>query len=178
MSEEQLELETEHESNGTTGAKIISVIALVFSIAALILSSIPYLNNVGVNLPVPSVGAKKEVKISTQYDRGKSLDKARATKKPIVVFFYTDWCGFCQRFAPTYDKITKDREIKKNFAVAYVNCEKPENEKDVAEYGIQGFPTVFVIKEDGERVQLENGTFFNDDSVKVVKDKMLEIIGK
>ena len=45
-------------------------------------------------------------------------------------------------------------------------------------FNVQGFPTVYVIKKDGTKTQLENGTFFNDDSVKVVKEKMLEIIGK
>jgi len=67
--------------------------------------------------------------ISKQYDKGKSLQKAQATDKPVLVFFYTDWCGFCQRFVPTFYKISKMPKIKKNLAIAYVNCEKQENHK-------------------------------------------------
>ena len=173
MSEEQNELEPKKECKGLA-TLIISTVALVFSVAALIVASIPYFGNA----ELPTIGAKKEVKISTQYDRGRSFEKAQATKKPIVVFFYTDWCGFCQRFAPTFDKVTKDRAIKKNYAVAYVNCEKEENHKLMEEYGVQGFPTVYVITEDGNKTQLENNTFFNSDSVNVIKEKMLEIIGE
>jgi thiol:disulfide interchange protein len=42
----------------------------------------------------------KQVVISKQYDKGRTLQKAQATNKPIIVFFYTDWCGFCQKFIP------------------------------------------------------------------------------
>ena len=95
----------------------------------------------------------------------------------MLVFFYVDWCGFCQKFAPTFHKITKDSEIKSNFAIAYVNCDAPENAKFVQEYGIQAFPTVFVVDKNGQRTQLQNETFFNNDSKEVVKNKALELIG-
>ena len=178
MSEEQNEVK-EKET-----CKISLLISLV--IATLVVSSLSFLLLLTNTLKASGFAAPKlpgrddgkKVVISAQYDRGRSLAKARATKKPIVVFFYTDWCGFCQRFAPTFDKITKDRAIKANFAVAFVNCEKEENHKDMEEFGVQGFPTVYVIEEDGTKTQLENNTFFNEDSVQVVKEKMLEIIGR
>ena len=183
MSEEQNnEMQVEQTEKKCKGKLLIALVTvtMIFSIATFVLLLVSTLS--GGQLQLPQIAAPKadggKVVISKQYDRGRSLAKARATKKPIVVFFYTDWCGFCQRFAPTFDKITKDKEVKKNFAVAFVNCEKEENQKDMQEFGVQGFPTVYVIKEDGTKTQLENGTFFNDDSVKVVKEKMLEIIGK
>lgn len=146
---------------------ILVVLSLLFSITSLTLSII---NSKG--------GMEKQVVVSKQYDKGQSLDKALETKKPIIAFFYADWCGFCQRFAPTFHKIARDSKIKSKFAIAYINCDAPENSKHVQEYGIQAFPTVFVIKTDGSRVQLDNNTFFNDDSKIVVRDKALEIIGE
>ena len=97
------------------------------------------------------------------------------TKKPTIVFFYTDWCGFCQRFAPTYHKIAKSKEIKKNFAVAYVNCEDTKNSTLMAEYGIQGFPTVYVLDGKGNKEQIGNQMLFNDDTVETVIKKAMEI---
>ena len=179
MSEEQnLEVEKKCKSSILVPVAIITMVCSILTLGLMIYS---LFGNGGFTAPQAGAAKAKEGKkvvISTQYDRGRSLAKARATKKPIVVFFYTDWCGFCQRFAPTFDKITKEKAIKDNFAIAFVNCEKEENRKDMEEFEVQGFPTVYVIKEDGSKVQLENGTFFNDDSVKVVKEKMLEIIGK
>ena len=114
--------------------------------------------------------------ISKKYDKGQSLQKAYKKQKPVIVFFYADWCGFCQRFAPTFYKITKDKKIKKNFAIAYVNCDKPENREYMEQFNVQGFPTVFVIRNDRSKVHLENNTFFNEDSVDVVKKDMLKAI--
>ena len=149
------------------------ILSLVLSVTSLTLSILGLRGDISFN----GQGNKKVV-ISKQYDKGKSMEKAKATGKPVIVFFYTDWCHFCQSFAPTFNKISKDSKIKKNFAIAYVNCEKPENSALMKEYNVQGFPTVFVVKEDGSKVQLDNGTFFNPDSKTVVRDRALEIIGQ
>ena len=46
----------------------------------------------------------------------------------------------------------------------------------MVEYGVQGFPSVFVIDKQGKKTQLDNNTFFNDDSKEVVAKKALELI--
>lgn len=148
---------------------VMVIISLLLSISALTLSVLSFKGGAGASQAGPVV-------ISKQYDKGRSLDKAIATKKPMVVFFYTDWCGFCQRFIKTFDKVTKDRKIKSNFAIAYVNCEDQNNHKYMEEYKVQGFPTVFVVAKDGKKVHLDNNTFFNDDSVEVIKNNILDTI--
>ena len=190
MSEELNEVKDEKKCKCSLLVSLVAV-TMVFTIAIFVLLLVNTLRG-GAGMPVGGPGGPggpegpgpeanaggKAVVISTQYDKGQTLAKARAAKKPIVAFFYTDWCGFCQRFAPTFAKITKDRAIKDKFAVAYINCEKEENQSDMQAYEVQGFPTVYVIKEDGTKVQLENSTFFDDDSVKNVKERMLEIIAE
>ncbi len=172
MSEEQNKCDI--IENKVRKATAFAIAAFIISIAALILSSLTY-SGFGI---ANHEGGGKKVVISKQYDKGRSLEKAKETKKPIIVFFYTDWCGFCQRFAPVFDKITKKSAIKKNFAIAFVNCEKEENQPIAKEFEIQGFPTVYVIDEKGVKTQLDNNTFFNDDSVDVVSKKALELIGE
>ena len=132
---------------------IVAVVALLMSIASLTMSIMNFNN----------APKHKAVVISKQYDKGQSFEKAVAKEKPMLVFFYTDWCGYCQKFAPTFAKIAKSKEIKKNLAVAYVNCEQSSNQKTIQEYEIQGFPTVFVVK-DGKKIQLDNHKFFADDA--------------
>ena len=151
---------------------ILTIISLFLSVTAMI-TSLCALNSGAGN----GIGNKKVV-ISRQYDKGRSLQKAMDTNKPMIVFFYTDWCGFCQRFVPTFDKVTKKSEIKKNFAIAYVNCEKETNQRFMNDYGVDGFPTVFVVDDKGQRLQLNNGILFNDDSVEVITDQALEFIGQ
>ncbi len=176
MSEEQPTKNTQAENKCKfTFLVIFVVISLVLSISSLVMSSIAFFG-------LPDAGSTNSQKdknaISVRYDRGKSFEKASKTNKPMIVFFYTDWCGFCQRFAPTFDQVTKDSNIKKEFAIAYVNCEKPENQKLMEEYAVQGFPTVFVINTNGVKKQLENNTFFNDDSKEIIVKDALSVIGK
>ena len=124
MSEETIQnIEEKHDCK-CGGLKGLVIVSLVFSILAFLTSIYSVVHSAVAH----SHGGKKVV-ISKQYDKGQSIEKAIETKKPMVVFFYTDWCGYCQRFAPTFHKIVKSKGVKKNVAVAYVNCEKPENSK-------------------------------------------------
>ncbi len=101
------------------------------------------------------------VVISKQYDKGQSMEKALKKEKPVIVWFYTDWCGYCQRFAPTFGKVTKDKKIKNNFAVAYVNAEYAENQDLVQEYQIQGFPTIYLLNpKTKNKVLVDNSKLF------------------
>ena len=168
MSEEKIEL-NEHKCS-CKKTTVLIVIALLFSLISLGMSTYTMVGSMQ--------NAEKKVVISTQYDKGKSLEKAQNTKKPVIVFFYTDWCGFCQRFVPTYHKFSKDKEVKKNFAIAYVNCENQENSKIMQEYQINAFPTVFVIDKEGKRTQIENQKLFAPDAVNVMKEEALKAIGE
>ena len=166
MSEEQNQVQAEHKCS----CKMTTLLVLI----SLILSVTSFATSIYTLSKTP---ADKKVVISTQYDKGKSMEKALKTEKPVIVFFYTDWCGFCQRFVPTYHKISKNKDIKKNFAIAYVNCEDMKNRDLMQEYNIHAFPTVYVIDKEGNRTQLENQLFFNNDSAEVLSKKALELIG-
>ena len=172
MSDEQINnVQEEKKCNKKLGIALI-VLSLLISFIALGLS---IYNTITLNSSVAQINGGR-VLISKKYDKGQSLAKAYKKQKPIVVFFYADWCGYCQRFAPTFYKVTKDKEIKKKFAVAYVNCDKPENREYMEQFNVQGFPTVYVINNDRSKVQLENSTFFNEDSADTIKTNMLNII--
>ena len=171
MSDEQNTIQEETKCNNKLGIALI-ILSLLMSLSALGLS---VYNTVTINNGNVQANDGK-VLISKKYDKGQSLAKAYKKQKPVVVFFYADWCGFCQRFAPTFYKVTKDKEIKKKFAIAYVNCDKPENRDYMEQFNVQGFPTVYVINNDRSKVQLENNTFFNENSVDIIKANMLGII--
>ncbi len=171
MSQENQTEEKVEKNCKFTLLMVMVIVSLLLSVSALTLSILSFKGTNG-----PSAASNNPIVISKQYDKGRSLDKAIATKKPMIVFFYTDWCGFCQRFIKTFDKVTKDKKIKSNFAIAYVNCENQDNHKYMEEYKVQGFPTVFVVTKEGKKVQLENSTFFNDDSVEVIKNNALDVI--
>ena len=117
----------------------------------------------------------KPIVISKDYDKGQSLAKALETNKPVIVWFYTDWCRYCQKFAPTFKKIAKDKEIKKQFAIAYVNAEELENKIYVQEYDIKGYPTIYLVKGD-EKFMISPVDLFVPDAVKSLKKKFQQFL--
>ena len=169
MSEEQNQNLNEQNSDRNVIATL-AIISLIFSIAALTISTYQLVGSSS------SAAGGRQIVISKKYDKGQTLAKAEAKNKPMLVLFYTDWCGYSQKFAPTFDKIAKDRNIKKKFAVAYVNCDNEENRAIMEEYKVDAFPTLFVVNEFGEKKQIPNDLFFNDDSKEVLIKRINEIV--
>lgn len=89
--------------------------------------------------PDLSEGPKKP----SEYQIGEEYNKAMKSKKPVLVLFYADWCGYCVRFMPIYQAISE--KYKDSLDFSKVNVEDKKYEKVVRTSGLTGFPTVFII---------------------------------
>lgn len=77
----------------------------------------------------------------------------QSEKKCVVYAFVADWCPHCKRAAPAIDNLKNN--APNNVNVEVVN-EKDDNARDLMkQYGVRGFPTVLLVKEDGTVVELE-----------------------
>ena len=65
--------------------------------------------------------------------------------QPMVVYFYTDWCGYCRQFER---ELLGTAEVKEYFAdvlTVRINPESGSDERQIADYyGVQGYPGFFV----------------------------------
>lgn len=75
---------------------------------------------------------------------GAQLKKLVRENPVVIVEFFAEWCGHCKAFAPEYEKAAK--ALKGIVPVVAI-----EDQKDMAEYGIQGFPTVKVFTEQSQK---------------------------
>ncbi|KAI0509086.1 thioredoxin-domain-containing protein [Xylaria bambusicola] len=82
--------------------------------------------------PVLQVNAKS-------YDR--LIAKSNHTS---VVEFYAPWCGHCQNLKPAYEKAAKNLDGLAK--VAAVNCDEDENKQFCGMMGVQGFPTLKIVR--------------------------------
>ena len=71
---------------------------------------------------------------------------------PVLVDFWSEWCGPCKALAPKLDEIAKEYGEK----VRVVKLNVDENQKTSAEFGIRGIPTLIVFK-DGQNVEQISG---------------------
>ncbi|XP_073003745.1 protein disulfide-isomerase-like isoform X1 [Typha latifolia] len=91
----------------------------------------------------------------------------------IVVEFYAPWCGHCKRLAPEYEKAAsvlskQDPPI----VLAKVDANEEKNKELANKYEVQGFPTIKIIRNQGNDVQEYNGPREADGIVNYLKKQV------
>ena len=78
-------------------------------------------------------------------------------KKILLGLIYADWCGHCKKMKPDWDKVSKEFPGR---------CEEVESSNITDDhknkYPINGYPSIFIIKEDGSIEEWNKGRSYND----------------
>ncbi|KXT14978.1 hypothetical protein AC579_7766 [Pseudocercospora musae] len=61
-----------------------------------------------------------------------------------IVEFYAPWCGHCKNLAPHFEKAAKN--LQGLAKVAAVDCDEESNKPLCGSMGVQGFPTLKIVK--------------------------------
>jgi thioredoxin-related protein len=124
-----------------------------------------------------------------RYDEG--LVKARETGKHIVIYFTTNWCGYCKKMQrETFSKPDVIKFLNDSLVCIKVDGDS-KRELDVdgykiternlsrAEYGVTGYPAFWFLKPDGERIGPAKGYKPTEaflDMTHYVKDGLYETV--
>jgi thiol-disulfide isomerase/thioredoxin len=98
--------------------------------------------------------------VPSDYKVGVPFETAMKGNKPVVALFYVDWCGYCMRFMPQFKTIESLYKSKYNFLM--VNVEDESKIQFVKEFGIGGFPTVYIIDPKYDNRFLLSNTIYMD----------------
>ena len=82
------------------------------------------------------------------------------------IMYYADWCGYCQKAKPEFQKLMDDADVK-NMGVVARMVDAEQNEAAAKADGVQGFPT-FILKKNGSNVPYD-GDYTYSSFVKFLK---------
>lgn len=116
---------------------------------------------------IPSQNSQQPVQL--QPISGEQNNK-EDNSKPILRLFYTDWCGFSQRFFPEWEKI-KNGDLKDLINFEQVDCDKSQNICN--ENNIRGYPSLIFEKQDKTKINFPNSIERTESTVvNFVKENM------
>jgi thiol:disulfide interchange protein DsbD len=96
---------------------------------------------------VPAVTAKT-TGIEWQDSFANGLAIAKKEKKPVMVDFYAEWCGWCKKLDKTTYLDQKVIGLSKKFICVKVDTDK--DQESPAKYGVRGLPTIVFFNSKGE----------------------------
>jgi thiol-disulfide isomerase/thioredoxin len=124
------------------------------------------ISNSCLNSSAPKSSANANNSLSSEIDRFLNVNK------PVFLFFYADWCHFCQEQEPIIDEL--EQEYADNITFLRVNAK--ENLQPLNEFGVTGFPAMFLIVDKNKEgyVYHEFSGFTDKETLEVCFDFVVE----
>ncbi len=97
----------------------------------------------------------------SDYKIGIQYAEALNSEKPMLAVFYVDWCGYCLKFMPKFNILSKLYGNKYNFVMVNVEGSK-ENRKLAETVGVGGFPTVYILDPKYDNKVLLSNVIYQD----------------
>ena len=111
----------------------------------------------------------KRNKRRTMKKKKKTIQRKRIQKnKHTLHYFSADWCGYCKEFNKTWDQL-KDVKKMVDLKKTVIN---DNNEHLLSHYNIVSFPTLLLIKENGERIYYSSDSRTKEEIQKFIQDNL------
>jgi thioredoxin-related protein len=86
-----------------------------------------------------------------------ALQKVEKDQKPLVLYFFTDWCGYCRQFEKA---LLGTRQVKSFLNTGYavmINPDEGARENGIAQYyRVMGYPAFFVYgQKSGKMIRVD-----------------------
>lgn len=81
----------------------------------------------------------------------KAEEQGRRQNMPALVYFYTDWCGYCRRLDNNVLATEQAQKLLKKVPKVRINPELGSAESGAAQqFGVRGYPSLFLVEGEGE----------------------------
>jgi len=96
-----------------------------------------------------------------------NFEEVLASGKPVVIDFWSEWCGPCRMIAPIVDELAAEYEGQ----VVIGKCDVEDNDDITVKYGVRNIPTIIFLK-NGELVDKQVGACSKD----ALKEKIQKLL--
>ena len=107
----------------------------------------------------------KEKEESVSNEVNKKLNK----DAPSLIYFYTEWCGYCKRFLPTWDAM-ENEIVRDDINLVKFSCVANKEKCDKISI-IKGYPTIVLFKPDTNETVKFEGERSRKELIKFIKDQ-------
>lgn len=126
----------------------------------LIIAGIVLLLSIGITAGI-TYAQMNAPKHPSDYHIGITYNEAIQSEKPMLILFYADWCGYCLKFMPKFNILSKLYGNKYNFVMLDVEG-GPKNIKLTNDTGVAGYPTVYILDPKYDNKVLISNTVYQD----------------
>jgi thioredoxin-related protein len=103
-------------------------------------------------LSFTSSAQKTSVFIEEDWD--KALELAKKSRKPIIVDFYTEWCGWCEEMdKKTFKDSLVSVRLGNEFVAVKLDAEREIGKKIAMKYRVNSFPTIGYFESNGKLIK-------------------------
>ena len=88
----------------------------------------------------------------------KDFQETIENNKKVLIDFYADWCGPCQKLLPTVHKLAD--EFEGEVTIKKVNVD--QNSELAAQFGVRSIPTIVYLSE-GKEINRQSGLVSEND---------------
>jgi len=136
-----------------------------------VLSLISLLNFAAAQVPVP--GSEGRVTLKWASDYAAVLKQAREEKKPVLIDFTTDWCGWSKKMdRETFAKKDVQKELR-DFLLIRINPEANDaNEKLGENFSVSSYPTLVVVNYQGEESGRREGYMEEKEMLEFLREQL------
>ena len=93
--------------------------------------------------------------IAWMRDLSAAKELAQSENKPILIDFYTEWCGWCKKLDK--DTYQNGRVIAQAEAFVCVKIDAEKNQQLAREFNVRGFPSTAFLQPDGSLIEVVPG---------------------
>lgn len=100
--------------------------------------------------PATFAAPKQTSQIQWTENLEKGLAQAKKEKKPALIDFYAEWCGWCERMDKDTYTDPKVIELSKQFVMIKVNTE--DARRAAIKHGVRSLPTIVITDGDSREI--------------------------